>query len=112
MNLLLHSVVICIAGSVYMNGYNNLEKHLYVLFVKVAYHKINLFLYLPKKIRMILEGQGPIQIRLGPTKVQEIYLIGQVVKEVNHNLTKILTMVLAHLEETIITFLEIPTVAL
>lgn len=46
-------MVIFTAGNVFIYGFNNQEKHSPVLSVKVGFRKINLFLFLPKKIMMI-----------------------------------------------------------
>ena len=113
MNLQSHSVDICIAGNVYTNGCNSLGKRLYVLYVKVEYLKINLFLYLQKKIKQIPETKIRIKMgvveRMGKAKIFQIDLVD---KEVSHNQIKITTMVLEHLVVVIIISSEIQTVGL
>ena len=86
---------------------------MYVLYVKVEYLKINLFLYLQKKIKQIPETKIRIKMgvveRMGKAKIFQIDLVD---KEVSHNQIKITTMVLEHLVVVIIISSEIQTVGL
>jgi len=103
-------VVIYIAGNVFMSGYSNQGKHLFVLFARVEYHKINLYLYLLKKINRIQEIIiiRKIMQMLEKMGKEEIFLTDLVDRGVIPNQIKTLIMDLEHLVE-IITYLEIPT---
>jgi hypothetical protein len=83
MNQLSPSVVIFIAGNVFMNGYSNLEKLWFAQYAKVEYRKINLSQFSQR-------GRMRILVR------RLLVIISPIVQEVRdllHSQTKISTTV-------------------